>query len=101
MGAEACDWAEANEGWELRLQGTVLGALREERVVPCAGPLHVCCVHHTSLLVPQVFWGPPGRGHFPGEGPGGQPPAAGTGGGAESYSTWENIHCLQDCREGT
>lgn len=52
------------------------------------GPLRwsPACVgmHHTSLLVPQLCQGPPGRGCFLGEGASGQPPAAGTGGGAGS-----------------
>lgn len=42
-----------------------------------------CCMNHTCLLVRQICWRPPGRGHLPREGAGGQPPAAGAGGQAE------------------
>lgn len=67
------------------------------------------CMNHTCLLVRQICWRPPGRGHLPREGAGGQPPAAGAGGRAEGLqylgehplsagpsAVCMTIRCLQD-----
>nr|KAF6445753.1 hypothetical protein HJG63_000212 [Rousettus aegyptiacus] len=66
-------------------------------------------MNHTCLLVRQICWRPPGRGHLPREGAGGQPPAAGAGGRAEGLqylgehplsagpsAVCMTIRCLQD-----